>query len=50
MKSPLPEMRELMKVAKSNIEEHGSNFVRATIENDILDKIIGGKIVSNSEL
>ena len=49
-KSPLPEMRELMKVAKSNIEEHGSNFVRATIENDILDKIIGGKIVSNSEL
>ena len=45
MKSPLPEMRELMKVAKNNIEEHGSNFVRATIENNILDEIIAGKII-----
>ena len=44
MKSPLPEMRELMKVAKNNIEEQGSNFIRAKIENDILDKIIAGNI------
>ena len=36
-------MRELIKVAKNNIEEHGSNFVRATIENEILDEIINGK-------
>ena len=45
MKSPLPEMRELMKVAKSNIEEVGVNYVRATIENNILDEIIAGKII-----
>ena len=32
-----------MKVAKNNIEEHGSNYVRATIENEILDDIIAGK-------
>ena len=32
-----------MKVAKYNIEEHGSNFVKATIENEILDKIIAGE-------
>ena len=36
-------MRELMKVAKNNIEEQGSNYVRATIENEILDEIIAGK-------
>ena len=44
-KSPLPEMRELIKVAKNNMEEHGVNFVRATVENNILDKIIAGKIL-----
>ena len=32
-----------MKVAKNNTEEHGSNYVRATIENEILDEIIAGK-------
>ena len=36
-------MKEFMKVAKNNIEEHGSNYVRATIENEILDDIIAGK-------
>ena len=38
-------MRELMKVAKSNFEEVGVNYVRATIENNILDEIIAGKII-----
>ena len=46
-KSPLPEMKELMKVAKNNMEEHGVNYVRATIENNILDEIIAGKILCN---
>ena len=43
LKSPLPEMRELIKVARNNMEDQGVNFVRATIENNILDEIIAGK-------
>ena len=36
-------MRELIKVARNNMEDQGVNYVRATIENNILDEIIAGK-------
>ena len=42
-------MRELIEVAKNNIEKVGVNYVRATIENNILDEIIAGKISSNND-
>ena len=37
-------MRQLWKVARNNKKEHGSKFVRAKIEDKILDEIIAGKI------
>ena len=34
-----------MKAAKNNIKDHGAYFDGATIEKDVLEKIIAGKIL-----
>ena len=39
-----------MKVAKNNIQEHGSNLHRGRIDKNILDEVIAGWILSNTTL